>query len=79
MGADQAIDALLGIPRLIERGKHRGVIVPQHLQEQRAGELLLGAEHMKEAAVGGTGLGADRGHRRALEARPVEHREPRRQ
>lgn len=29
---------------------------------------------MKEAAVGGTGLGADRGHSRALEAGPIKHR-----
>ena len=41
MGPDQPIDALPGIGHRIERGQHCGVIVPQHLQEQRTGQFLL--------------------------------------
>src|SRR4051794_3193284 len=79
MGPDQPIDALPGPRHRIERGQHRGVIVPQHLQEQRTRQLLLRSEDMKEAAVGGACPGADRCHRRSFKADPVEYEKPGRQ
>jgi hypothetical protein len=79
MRPDQAIDALFGVRHGIERGQHCGVIMPQHLQKQRAGQFLLRPEDMKEAAVGGVRFGADRSHRRSFEADAVEHEQPRRQ
>jgi len=58
-----------------ERGEHGGVVVPENIQEQRAGQFLLRSENMEKAAVGHTGLLADRGHRRTLESFALENRE----